>query len=247
MNETIDQMLQHKSIRKFKTNPVETEKLDAILAAAQMASSSSNMQALSVIRITDLPLRRKIAELAGNYSYVESAPEFLVWCADLYRLETVLKLHGKETEACLDTVENFLVATVDTALAAQNAAVAAESLGLGIVYIGGIRESIGEIAELLELPRLVYPVFGMCIGYPDQQPVPRPRLPRSTVLHENRYSEAGYREGIQAYDERMKQYMLERSGGKSALVWSESMAAKLSKPNRKHMQSFLQERGFLQE
>ncbi|CAM3082702.1 oxygen-insensitive NADPH nitroreductase [Paenibacillus lupini] len=241
MNETIGLLKQHRSIRKFTKDPVTAEQLDAILTAAQQASTSSNMQAYSVIGITDKELRSELAKLAGNQAYIEESSVFLVWCADLYRWEQAAKRHYDEE--ILSTTENFIIGTVDAALAAQNAAVAAESLGLGIVYIGGIRNQPEQISELLELPQHVYPVFGMCIGVPDQSPLDRPRLPRSAVYYENSYNTSTIDSNIDAYDETMSNYMRARSNGKAGTTWSEAMAAKAG-PVRMHMRSFLQKQGF---
>lgn len=137
MNETIELMMKHRSVRKFKPDPVSDEQLAAIVAAGQMASSSSSVQAYTVIAVTDIEQKSKLAELAGNQAYVNECPVFLVWCADLYRLSDAAKRHLPEKESYADSTENFMVATIDAALASQNAALAAESLGFGIVYIGG--------------------------------------------------------------------------------------------------------------
>jgi FMN reductase (NADPH) len=241
MNETIELLLRHRSIRRFKQQAVEAEKVEAIIRSAQMAPTSSSIQAYSVIGVTDDSLRGKLAELSGNV-HVAQCPIFLVWCADLHRLGQACEAHGQTIVN--DTVESFLLATVDTALAAQNAATAAESLGLGICYIGGIRNRIAEVAEVLAVPRLVYPVFGMCVGYPDQEPLVRPRLPLKAVYHENRYDDRGTQEELAAYDETYRDYLLERSGGKNGARWTEQMAARMGKPDRVHMRSFLESQGF---
>jgi Nitroreductase len=241
MNDTIALLLQHRSIRKFTKDPVTAGQLDAIITAAQQASTSSNMQAYSVIGITDKDLRSELAKLAGNQVYVEESPVFLVWCADLYRWEQAA---GRHYEAEIpSTTENFIIGTVDAALAAQNAAVAAESLGLGIVYIGGIRNQPERVSELLQLPQHVYPVFGMCIGVPDQTPLDRPRLPRSAVYFENTYKHDIIDSAIDAYDETLSGYMRARTNGKTGTTWSQAMAAKAG-PVRIHMRSFLQKQGF---
>lgn len=244
MNETIQLLMNHRSIRKYKETPITEEQLDAILGAAQHASTSSNMQAYSVIGVTDPDLKKKLAEFAGNQAYVTECPVFFVWCADLYRYEEAQSIHVPDKQP--STVENFIVATVDVTLAAQNAAIAAESLGLGIVYIGGIRNNPQQVSELLELPQHVYPVFGMCIGVPDQAPISRPRLPREAVFHANKYDATGVTDAIAAYDETMSAYMRERTGGKAATSWSESMAAKTG-AQRLHMRQFLQDQGFMLE
>jgi FMN reductase (NADPH) len=242
MNETIQRLLKHASIRKFKDKPVSKEILNSIISAAQMASSSSNMQAYSVILVADLAKKRKLAILTGNQAYVEHCPIFLVWCADLYRLKASTGLQPEK--AYIGTTENLVVALVDVALAAQNAVVAAESLGLGAVYIGGIRNEITEVAEILQLPELVIPVFGMCLGYPDQAPVSRPRLPIESILHEDVYCSEQIEKHVENYNATTKQYMLERTNGKSDKTWAQAMQEKLSKPVRMHMNEFIKTKGF---
>ncbi|TXK84230.1 oxygen-insensitive NADPH nitroreductase [Paenibacillus sp. N3.4] len=239
MNEIIRLLQNHRSIRKFTNERVTSEQLDAILSAAQSASTSSNMQAYSVIGVTDKGLRDQLAVLAGNQTYVSECPLFLVWCADLHRYEQAVHRHGDA--AVTGNAENFIIATVDTALAAQNAAVAAESLGLGVVYIGGLRNKPAEVSQLLDLPQLVYPVFGMCIGQPAQEPLQRPRLPREAVYHENRYihNEAA----VDAYDQTIHDYMKARTDGKVDTTWTKEMAGKAQRP-REHMRAFLRTQGF---
>ncbi|GAB6992186.1 oxygen-insensitive NADPH nitroreductase [Paenibacillus pini] len=247
MNDIITQLMSHRSIRKFTNDPITKEQLHSIIAAGQMASSSSNVQAFSVIAATDPELKKKLAVLAGNQAYVEQCSVFLVWCADLYRLQEVTSDHLKEANQSshVDTTENFIVATVDAALAAQNAAVAAESMGLGIVYIGGVRNRIAELSELLGLPELVYPVFGMCVGVPDQEPGLRPRLPVEAVLHENGYNKEQTVEQVKVYDGTMKRYLEERTNGAKDTPWSQVMADRLAEPIRLHMREFLDEKGFM--
>lgn len=239
MNEIISLLQNHRSIRKFMNEPVSSEQLDAILAAAQAASTSSNMQAYSVIHVKEDELKNQLAALAGNQAYVSECPLFLVWCADLHRYAQAVHRHGDTPVT--GNAENFIVATVDAALAAQNAAIAAESLELGVVYIGGLRNKPAEVSQLLGLPQLVYPVFGMCIGMPDQEPQLRPRLPREAVYHENRYT---VNEGaVDVYDESIRDYMKVRTDGKVDTTWSKDMAAKAQRP-REHMKPFLSSQGF---
>jgi FMN reductase (NADPH) len=245
MNTTIAQLLKHRSIRRYTQQLVSEEQLLQIVQAAQCASSSSNMQAYSVIAVSDAEKKQKLALLAGNQRQIEECPIFLVWCADLLRMKVACA--SIETLPIPSTTEYFMVATIDAALAAQNAAVAAESLGLGIVYIGGVRNQPQEVSKLLNIPDHVYPVFGMCLGYPGEAPTLRPRLPVQTILHHEQYSTEHYEAGVAQYDEQMKHYMLNRTGGKNDSTWSAEMAAKLRGTGRTHMKSFLQERGFLRD
>lgn len=250
MNEVIELLMQHRSIRKFKDDPIPDDTLATIIQAAQMASTSSNVQAYSVIAIKDRKTREQLMRLSGNQQYVLESPVFLVWCADLYRLSKASDKHaatgqGEQGDSYADTVENLLIATIDTALAAQNAVVAAESLGYGIVYIGGLRNQIQEVAELLELPELVYPLFGMCIGVPDQQPLSRPRLPLEGVLHTDKYQKENIETAIETYDQIYSEYMSKRSNGKVNTPWSLQMRTRLAEPIRLHMKEFLQSKGFM--
>ncbi|TDF94109.1 oxygen-insensitive NADPH nitroreductase [Paenibacillus piri] len=244
MNEVTALLKKHTSIRKFTGQPVTDEQLHAIVESAQCASTSSNVQAYSIIRVADEHMKQQLSVLSGNYSYVLECPVFLVWCADLFRLHQAHALHEDAEPAYIGTTEHLIVATVDTALAAQNAAIAAESMGLGIVYIGGIRNHIAEVAKLLQLPKYVYPVFGMCLGYPDQQPGLRPRLPLAAVLHENTYDPERMTRPMEEYDRIIQQYITKRTGGKKTSTWSEDMTAKLKTPARLHMKSFLELQGF---
>lgn len=245
MNETISLLMNHRSIRKYTDRQVTGEQLRTIIEAGQMASSSSSVQAYSVIAVTDPAQKRGLSALAGNQAYIEECPVFLVWCADLYRLTKGSEAHLGDQPTYVDSTENFIVATVDAALAAQNAAVAAESMGLGIVYIGGVRNQIAEFAEELNLPELVYPLFGMCVGYPDQDPGIRPRLPLEGVLHYGTYDAQRTVEEVKTYDQTYTEYMQGRSGGKPAAAWSQFMAKRLAEPVRLHMKDFLQGRGFM--
>jgi FMN reductase (NADPH) len=242
MNATISQLQQHRSIRKYKPDPLTDGQLKAIIQSAQSAPTSSNMQAYSVIAVTDPETKRELAKLAANQQYIEECPVFLVWCADLYRLQYATA--SVEEVQIPSTTEIFIIATVDAALAAQNATLAAESLGLGAVYIGGIRDNIREVSNVLRLPKLVYPVFGMCVGYPDQEPSYRPRLPIETILHREHYSTDNYNEGIEQYNQSLQAFMATRVGDTRDTNWSKEMAKRLKTRKRDDVTGFLHDQGF---
>lgn len=244
-NETLELLNRHASVRQYQNTPVSDEQLAAIIGAGQMASTSSNVQGYSVIAVKEPALKSELARLSGNQAYIEQCPVFLVWCADLYRLREAAAPHLEGAVTYEDSTENLIVSTVDVTLAAQNAAIAAESQGLGIVYIGGIRNHIAKVSELLGLPELVWPVFGMCIGYPAGPTGQRPRLPLQAVLHHERYDAAATVEQVKVYDEEMRTYLRERTGGKQDTPWSVLMAKRLAEPVRLHMKEFLQSKGFL--
>ncbi|THF83304.1 NADPH-dependent oxidoreductase [Cohnella fermenti] len=236
----------HRSIRKFKREEVTDEQVAHILAAAQSAPTSSNIQAYSVVGVRDPETKRRFAELAGGQRHIEESGIFLVWCADLNRLQSAIRLEEQNGELELpQNLETFLLASIDATLAAQNATIAAEALGFGTVYIGGIRNNPRLASELLGLPRLVYPVFGHCIGVPDQEPTPRPRLPVEAVYHRETYSAEAFEPSIRQYDRATGNYYAWRTGGSKDTYWSKEMASRFRKERlRGHLHGFLEEQGF---
>lgn len=242
MNDTIRLLQSHRSIRKFTDESISDEMVEEIVRCGTSAATSSNLQGTTVIRVRKPETRDAIAALAGGQTYVSTAAVFLVWCADLHRSAIACDM-GKGVFSAGMT-EHFMIATIDVALAAQNAVVAAESLGLGICYIGGIRNDPQQVADLLQLPDQVYPAFGMCLGWPAQDPAKKPRLPIKVTLKEEVYDDSAERDLIAEYDDQMREYYRQRTGGKVDRVWSEDMSALLGKESRPHMRQFLADRGF---
>jgi nitroreductase len=242
MHEIHQLLRSHRSIRKFTDEPLSDEVVGDIVTTGLSAATSSNLQATTVIRVRDEETRGRIAEVAGGQAQIISAPVLLVWCADLHRTRLACEIAGGSMTSGM--TEQFIIATVDVALAAQNAAVAAEAQGLGICYIGAIRNDPQTVSDLLELPDDVFPVFGLCIGHPDQNPEVKPRLPLDVVLKEERYNDSGDRDRIAAYDEEMRSYYRGRSGGTKESSWTEEMAGLVEGERRPHMKQFLADRGF---
>ncbi|MFC4625666.1 NADPH-dependent oxidoreductase [Daeguia caeni] len=205
-NETLDLLLAHRTVRHYLPRKVPEGVLELLVAAAQSASSSSNLQAWSVIAVEDAERKVRLAGFSGNNPHINAAPLLLVWLIDLKRLRDIAVSQGHEGEG-LDYLESFLVGAIDAALAAQNAVVAAESLGLGTCYIGGMRNEPENVAHELGLPAGVVAVFGMTVGYPD--PVVgtdvKPRLPQSAVLFREHYGQVSWAD-LDAYDARMKKF-----------------------------------------
>ncbi len=242
MSSVLDLLKSHRSIRKFTDQAISPELLEDLFIAGQSAATSSFLQGSTIVRVTDPENRARLAELAGNQKYVESAAEFMVFCADLKRAGNWCKEYAKPFEG--NYTEHFIIATVDVALMAQSLVTAAESVGLGICYIGGIRNNPAPITEMLQLPKGVYPVFGLCLGYPDQNPECKPRLPLSVIVKQDVYNEEGDKEAITQYDEVIREYYRTRTGGGHGISWSEQVATLLSEKSRPHMRDFLAEQGF---
>jgi len=140
--------------------------------------------------------------------------------------------------------ETFILATVDAALAAQNTLIAAESLGLGGVYIGGVRNNPLDICKILNIPSGVYPVFGMCLGYPNHNPDKKERLPQDVVFKTDEYNTDGDADKIKEYDEHISDYYKIRTKGKRSDTWTNQVSSLMSEPQRPHMKGFLERQGF---
>lgn len=242
MNDVIKLLQSHRSIRKFSDKTIDQETINSIILSGQAAATSSNVQATTVIQVNDDAARQKLVDFSGGQKYIGTAGAFFVFCADLKRAAQACTSEGVEFTQGM--TEHFIIATVDVALFAQNCTIAAESLGLGICYIGGLRNNPAEVSELLALPEDVYPVFGFCIGHPEHDPDVKPRLPINAVLMQERYDTAQVTPGIAAYDEQLRAYYRSRTGGKKDSSWSEEMRALVGKESRPHMRSFLESKGF---
>lgn len=217
-NDTMTALLAHRSVRAYSPDPVPAGTLEAIVAAAQSAPTSSNLQTWSVLTVDDKATRKRLAEIARGQKHIEECPLFLVWLADLSRLEELGRRKSAPTEA-LPYLESFMFAMIDAALAAQNATVALESFGLGSVYIGALRNNPTEVASLLGLPKNVMAVFGQCIGYPDpaRPAAVKPRLPQSVVLHRERYA-APSQPAVDSYDAALAAF--QKSEGMATVGWT---------------------------
>lgn len=250
-NPTIDLIHAHASCRHYKADPLPASVIEAILAAGQRASTSSNLQTYSVVAVTEAARRERLAELCGNQQHIADAPVFLAFCADLARLERVCQLRGYTQ--ITEYTENFLIAAVDAALIAQNAALAAESLGLGICYIGSIRNNPQEVIELLGLPRLTFPITGMTAGWPAAGPRLRPRLPLKAVLHWEKYDCSGEDAALREYDRAMvatgiykgRQVPVPgKEGEMEDYGWMEHSARRVSQTVRTGLRAVLEKQGF---
>jgi len=233
--------LAHRSVRKYTDRPIDAELLNSLIRCGQAAPTSSFIQAYSVIRVTAPQTRAAIAAAAGGQVWIERAAEFLVLCADLRRVDAACR--RAERGGLEGYTEHGLAAVVDVALMAQNVLLAAESVGLGGVFIGGIRNDTALVAERLGLPELVVPVAGMCLGWPAECPEVKPRLPVELVLHQDEYRDPP-ESAIADYDHRMAEYYGKRSGGRKTTDWTHSTGAAVQGKKRPHMLAFLRSKGF---
>jgi nitroreductase len=242
--EVLERQLAHRSVRSYRADPVPEETLAALIAAAQSAPTSGNLQLWSVVAVRDDERRARLAELAGDQEFIVEAPLFLVWLADLARARQVI---GTATAEGAEFVEAALLSFIDVALAAQNASLAAESLGLGTVFVGAIRNRPLEVAAELGLPANVFPVFGLTVGYPDRldETAVKPRLPQAAVLHHERYDLEPQSSHVESYEELLNAFYA-TAGLPSS--WVNRVAHRFGTveglKGREHLRSALQTQGF---
>ena len=193
-SEVLDLQLAHRSVRKFAPGDVSDDQLRAMVAAAQSAPTSSNLQPWSVVAVRDPERKARLAALAAGQRFVVEAPLLLVWVADLGRARRLASRSGVSVDAA-DYLETTIIGFVDTALAAQNAVLAAESLGLGTVFVGAMRNHPEEVAAELGLPPHAVATFGLAVGVPDptENAGIKPRLPQAAVVHHETVRRRGRR------------------------------------------------------
>lgn len=210
-NDTLATILNHRSVRAFLPTRLPAGTLDLLIAAAQSASSSSNLQLWSVVAVEDPDHKARLSELAGQQKFIRDAPLLLVWLCDHARLSAIAAERQMPVEG-IYYLEEFIVGIVDAALAAQSVVIAAELLGLGCVYIGAMRNLPEQVAAELGLPPQVFAVFGMSVGYPDQagETGVKPRLPRAVVLHRERYSDDSQAPDITRYNATVRAFQREQ-------------------------------------
>ena len=243
----IKAVLTRRTQRRYDARPVPEPVLRLVLAAALSASSKSDYQQASVIKVKERAQRDRLAALIPDMPWIGAAPVFLVFLGDARRLERVSR-HPIDN----GTLEGFFNATVDAALALQTAILAAETLGLGTCPISVLRNHIDAVGEILALPDKVFPVAGLCLGYPAQAGFVSMRLPPETTVHRDRYDEAGLAEAVADYDRRRdarhsikdRQKSPERFGEAEFYGWSEDKARQAMTPEGTRFAGWLKAKGF---
>ena len=225
MNPVLECLFNHKSIRKYKDQPIEDEKLRYIINAAQRAPTWCNGEQVSIIAIKDKARKEIFEKLCLGQKYISECSVFLIFCVDFYRVSLAFEKEGKteEFKKYITQFDPILIGTHDVGIAIQNAVVAAESLGLGTVDIGAIRIKINEVSKELNLPKYTFPLIGLCVGYPDQNPGLKPRIPMKGVFFEEKYDVEKAKAGVDEYDEILKKYLAERGSNSRDGNWSKSI------------------------
>lgn len=201
INATIDTILSHRSIRKFTSEPLEQAQLDIIIDAARASSTSNYLMAYTMIGVTD-PIKKRALASISNQPYIEENGHFILFCGDYHR--HMLYASDEEKAVMVHNVQSteyFMIATVDATIAAQNMTIAAESLGIGVCYIGSIKRDLDLVNDLFDLPEHVVPLFGLALGYPDEQQEIKPKLSKDAVYFENSYKDdSSHKDALAQFD-----------------------------------------------
>ncbi|HFE9852310.1 NADPH-dependent oxidoreductase [Enterococcus faecalis] len=241
MNNCIEKIENHVSVRDFKNIPLSPEIRTTLLTAARSASSSHFVQAFSILEITDKVLRAKLSEITESSSYVKKTGTFFVFVADLYRQSNLLIKNNKSLDG-LTNMESLIVSIVDTSIAAQNMAIAAESMDLGICYIGGIRNDVRKVSQLLKLPKYTLPLFGLTVGFPASKNRIKPRLLEKNQVSENYYPKEQFVD-LSDYEKLSEKYYSSRENNQKQTSWLDSNIDFFETIRRPEIAEFLKEQG----
>jgi len=247
----IRQVLARRTVRAYADTVPSDALLELLCAAALSASAKSDFQQASILRVVDRERRARIGALFPAMPWIGAAPAFFVFLGDARRLERIGSLRGKATAN--GTLEGFFNAAVDAALALQTFILAAESAALGCCPISVIRNRVDEVGAILGLPDKVFPVAGLCVGYPARQGFVSLRLPRTLTVHRDVYEDAGLGDAVADYDRRRhaihaipkeQQRFPEEFGTAEFYGWSEDKARQAAKPEGAAFPVYLRRHGF---
>lgn len=241
----IDRFLSHRSIRDYEDRPVDIEIIRSLIAAAQSAATSSNLQQWSVVSVQDPDRRNRIAKLCGDQQQIRDAAWYFAFIADHHRIKSAAEELG-ENPSGLDFLEFYTMAVIDAALAAERFVCAAESLGLGTCYIGGLRNDPEGVKQLLNLPEGTFGIFGLCLGWPKEDstaPI-KPRLSQDCVWFEETYVP---QPDVEEYNLRIKDFYISQKM-KGDVTWSMRSAKRVGETQlhgREVLKGWVEQQGFI--
>jgi nitroreductase len=245
-SETIALLQNRVSVRDYTDKPVSEQAIEAVLSAAFRAPTSSNIQAYSVIAVRDPEIKQQISVITNNQKHILTTSVFLAFCADLTNISDALKQRGHAIDD--NNLEIGLVSSIDASLVGMSAYLAAESIGLKGVMIGAVRNDPVATAKALVLPRHVYCVFGMCLGWPADVPPQKPRMDYSRMVHYESYGQRrDDRDDVAAaadYDSALAAHYSEIGKPTTADSWSHDIDRKFNPQQRQALREQLAERGF---
>ena len=250
-NQTLDDILSHRSCRSFSDEPVSEKLLNVLLAAAFSAPSKSDLQQRSVIVVRDSQKKNRISQLSPSIGWIDHAPVFMVWCGDNRRIRRVSA--WRKHHFANDHLDTFMNAAVDAGIAMQTMVIAAESVGLGCCPVSQVRDQVRPLSAELGLPEWVFPVAGLCLGWPNEAPKLSMRLPLEVTVHVDKYNDENLIADVESYDIRrekleptpdLKQRMTAEYGICENYGWSEDRSRQYAQPQRHDFGSYIRNQGF---
>lgn len=239
----------HRSVRRYRPDPVDPALFRLLCACALSAPTKSDLQQADIIHVADPARRQRIIAHLPDMGWIADAPLFLVFCGNNRRIRKIGEWRGKPFAN--EHLDHFMNAAVDAGIAMMNFISAAEAAGLGTCPISAIRNAIDTVSSELALPEGVFPVAGLCVGYPASPGHISPRLPLEVTVHTDRYGETGLRENVDAYDRRRhanhpygKQRRTARFGAAEFYGWSEDKARQYAEPERADFGDYIRRQGF---
>ncbi len=250
-NATLSRILARSSCRHYKSHPVAEDLLATLFSVAFSAPSKSDLQQACVVHVKDTNKQKRIAGLCPQIDWVAQAPVFMVWCGDSRRIRR-LSAWRKHAFAN-DHLDAFMNAAVDAGIAMQTFIVAAEAVGLGCCPVSQVRDDINGLSAELGLPKWVFPVAGLCVGWPAEETKISMRLPMRVTLHSDTYDDSEMLEHVADYDRRREdieqtipqnQRMVEQFGISPDYGWSENRTRQYSVPARSEFGRYIRGQGF---
>jgi nitroreductase/FMN reductase [NAD(P)H] len=242
-------MAEHRSLRRYRPDPVSPELLKLLFACALSAPTKSDLQQADIIHVADPEKRRRIVAHLPDMAWILDAPVFLVFCGNNRRIRHIGQWRGKPFAN--EHLDHFMNAAVDAGIVMTNFINAAEAAGLGTCPISAIRNAVDTVSNELGLPEGVFPIAGLCVGYPAAAGHISPRLPLEVTVHTDRYDESRLREHVDAYDQRRhanhpygKQRRIKQFGAAEFYGWSEDKARQYAEPERADFGDYIRRQGF---
>jgi len=244
-------ILEHRTHRRYTDQPIAEELLQAVLAAGLSAPAKSDLQQVAIVRVEDPAKRAAIAGLIPSMPWIAQAARFMVVCGDSRRIRRICELRGKPFAN--DHLDAFLNAASDAAMVLQNLIRAADAVGIGACPISVVRNHAARIGEILGLPQWVFPLAGLCLGWPSREGFVSLRLPPAITVHTDRYDDSKLPQELDSYDRRRNarfaipeaEYKhVDRFGKPDFYGWSEDKARQVSAPERQDLGAFVRKQGF---
>lgn len=240
---------EHRSLRRYRPDPVSTDLLQLLCACALSAPTKSDLQQADIIHVADPAKRQRIVAHLPEMPWILDAPVFLVFCGNNRRIRHIGQWRGKPFAN--EHLDHFMNAAVDAGIVMMNFISAAEAAGLGTCPISAIRNAIDTVSKELELPEGVFPIAGLCVGYPAAAGHISPRLSLDVTVHTDRYDETRLRENVDSYDQRRhanhpygKQRRIKQFGAADFYGWSEDKARQYAEPERADFGAYIRRQGF---